>query len=238
MRPIETSKRRASRPIARKQRTTERESGVAALLAAGGPGRSVSCFKAKQAVFRQGDPGDAVFYILDGRVRLVVRSNQGKEGVVGLLAAGEFFGESCLVDRSVRIASAVAVNASKVVRIEREAMIRLLQQQPAVADAFMAFLLSRNVEVESHLVDQLFNSTERRLARALLLLADFGKDRHRAAVIPKISQGVLASQVGTSRSRINFFMNKFRKLGLIEYGPAGRGTLKVHPSLLDIIVPD
>ncbi len=232
------SKPGALRPAAARRRPTARDSRLEALLGAGGAGRSVSYFKAKQAVFRQGDPGDAVFYILAGQIRLIVRSDQGKKGVVGLLSAGEFFGEGCLVDRTVRIAAAVAVTASKIVRIERETMIGLLHEQPAVADAFMAFLLSRNIEIESDLVDQLFNSSERRLARALLLLADFGKDGHLSAVITKISQDVLASQVGTSRSRINFFMNKFRKLGLIEYGPAGSGTLKVHPSLLDIIVPD
>lgn len=198
----------------------------------------MSCFKAKQTVFRQGDPSDAVFYILVGRIRLVVFSEYGKEGVIGLLTAGEFFGESCLVHEAVHGTSAIAMGRSKIVRIERDAMVSLLQEQPAVADAFMAFLLSRKVQIESDLVDQLFNATERRLARALLLLADFGKDGIMAAVIPKISQDILASKVGASRARINYFMNKFRKLGLIEYGSDGDGGLKVHPSLLSIIVPD
>ena len=220
------------------RRTADRDADVRALLAAEGSGRSVSCYKPKQTVFRHGDPSDAVFYILDGQVRLVALSQRGKEGVLGMLAAGEFFGESCIVNRTVHNASAVAVTASSIVRIERDAMIRLLQEQPAVADAFMMFLLSRNIHLESDLVDQLFNSTERRLARALLVLADFGKNTNMTVVIPKVSQDVLASKVGATRSRINFLMNKFRKLGLVEYGPAENGALKVHRSLLDIIIRD
>lgn len=202
------------------------------------PGQSILRLGCKQTVFRQGEPSDAVFYILAGRIRLTVLSEHGKEGCIGMLAAGEFLGGSCLVDGAVHKASAVAMTRSRIVRIERGAMIGLLREQPAVADAFMAFLLSRNIQIESDLVDQLFNSSERRLARVLLRLADFGKAGNMAAEIPKISQDVLASKVGTSRSRINFFMNKFRKLGLIDYGPAGSGTLKVQPSLLDMIVPD
>ena len=224
--------------VAGGRQTAERYPGIGALLAAPGRGRSVSCFKAKQAVFQQGDPSDAVFYILDGRIRLIVLSEYGKKGAVGLLAAGEFFGESCLVNGAVHRASAIAMSRSKIVRIERDAMTSLLQEQPAVSDGFMAFLLSRNVQMESDLADQLFNSSEQRLARVLLLLADFGKGGTMAVAIPKISQDVLASKVGASRTRINYFMNKFRKLGFIEYGTAEDGGLKVHPSLLNIIVPD
>jgi CRP/FNR family transcriptional regulator, cyclic AMP receptor protein len=199
-----------------------------------GSGRSTVNQKAKAVVFRQGEPADAVFYIQKGRIQLTVVSEHGKEGVVAILGPGDFFGEGCLAGQPVHMASASAMAASTIIRIEKATMIRMLHDQPAVSEMFMAFLLSRNIQIEADLVDQLFNSSERRLARLLLLLANFGKEGQMETVIPKISQELLASRIGTTRSRINFFMNKFRKLGFIEYN----GTLKVHSSLLRVVVHD
>jgi CRP-like cAMP-binding protein len=205
-----------------------------AFLSSVGSGRSTIKFKSGTGVFRQGDPADAVFYIQKGKVKLTVVSEQGKEGVIAMLSAGDFFGEGCLAGQPLHIASAAAMSDSVIVRIEIDTMIRVLHEEPKLSEMFMAFLLSRNIQFEADLVDQLFNSSERRLARLLLLLASFGKEGKMETVIPKISQEVLAARVGTTRSRINFFMNKFRKLGFIEYN----GTLKVHSSLLNIVVHD
>ena len=207
---------------------------VQQFLASVGAGRSSVSHKAKALVFQQGDPADAVFYIQKGRIQLTVVSEHGKEGIVAILGPGDFFGEGCLAGQVLHMASASAMAASTVVRIEKETMIRMLHEQPALSAMFMAFLLSRNIQIEADLVDQLFNSSERRLARLLLLLANFGKEGKLETVIPKISQELLASRVGTTRSRINYFMNKFRKLGFIEYN----GTLKVHSSLLRVVVHD
>ena len=203
-------------------------------LASVGAGRSTMKYKANKAIFRQGDPADAVFYIQEGNVRLTVVSQQGKEAVIAMLAAGDFFGEGCLTGQRLYLASATALTNSTVARIEKDTMIGVLHDEPRLSEMFMTFLLSRNIKFEADLVDQLFNSSEKRLARVLLLLANFGKGSKLEAVIPKISQEVLAAKVGTTRPRINFFMNKFRKLGLIEYN----GGLKVHSSLLNIIVHD
>jgi len=199
-----------------------------------GSGRSSVSRKAKAIVFQQGHPADAVFYIEKGRIQLTVVSEHGKEAVVAILGPGDFFGEGCLAGQPLHMASASAMAASTVVRIEKETMIRTLHEQPALSAAFMAFLLSRNIEIEADLIDQLFNSSERRLARLLLLLANFGKEGKLETVIPKISQELLASRIGTTRSRINFFMNKFRKLGFIEYN----GSLKVHSSLMRVVLHD
>jgi CRP/FNR family cyclic AMP-dependent transcriptional regulator len=203
-------------------------------LASVGSGRSIANHKAKTIVFRQGDPADAVFYIQKGRIQLTVVSEHGKEGVVAILGPGDFFGEGCLAGQPLHMASAGAMAASMVVRIEKQTMIRVLHEQPALSEMFMTFLLSRNIQIEADLIDQLFNSSERRLARLLLLLANFGKEGKLETVIPKISQELLASRIGTTRSRINYFMNKFRKLGFIEYN----GGLKVHSSLLRVVVHD
>ena len=203
-------------------------------LASVGAGRSAVKCERGQAVFRQGDAADAVFYIQDGRVQITVVSEQGKEGVIGMLNAGEFLGEGCLAGQPLHMASASASEESTIVRIEKDAMIRALRDQPTFSQLFMAYLLSRNVQIEADLVDQLFNSSEKRLARVLLLLAHFGKDGKLDPVIPQINQEILAARVGTTRSRINYFMNKFRKLGFIEYN----GSLKVHSSLLNVIVHD
>ncbi len=200
-------------------------------LASVGAGRSGADYEPKQTVFRQGDGADAVYYIESGKVQLTVVSEHGKEGVIAMLGAGEFFGEGCLAGQPQRMASATTTAKSTIVRIEKAAMIRVLHDHPAFSELFMAFLLSRNIQIEADLLDQLFNSSERRLARLLLLLANFGKEGT-METIPIINQDILAARVGTTRSRINFFMNKFRKLGFIEYN----GGLKVHSSLLNVIV--
>ncbi len=203
-------------------------------FASAGPGRNNMKYRPKENIFRQGDPADAVFYLEKGGVQITVVSDQGKEGVVAMLGAGEFFGEGCLAGQEVRMASATAIGQAIAVRVDKATMIRTLHEQPALSEMFTTFLLTRNIKIEADLVDQLFNSSERRLARVLLLLANFGKEGKMEKVIPKISQEILAAKVGTTRARVNFFMNKFRKLGLIEYN----GELKVHSSLLNVIVHD
>jgi CRP/FNR family cyclic AMP-dependent transcriptional regulator len=203
-------------------------------LALVGAGRSVVKYQRRQPIFQQGDAADAVFYIQKGKVQITVVSEQGKEGVIAILEPGEFFGEGCLAGQPLHMATAGAMAECAIVRIEKDTMIRELRDEPTFSQLFMAFLLSRNVQIEADLVDQLFNSSEKRLARVLLLLAHFGKDGKMEPVIPQINQEILAARVGTTRSRINFFMNKFRKLGFIEYN----GTLKVHSSLLNVIVHD
>jgi len=199
-----------------------------------GTGRTNTAFQSKKFVYRQGDPADAVYYIQAGRIQLTVVSEQGKEGVIAMLGTGEFFGEGCIARQPLRMASASTMVKSTIVRIEKSVMLRVLHEQPAMSEMFMAFLLSRNIQIEADLVDQLFNSSERRLARLLLLLANYGKEGKMESVIPSISQDVLAARVGTTRPRISYFMNKFRKLGFIEYN----GGLKVHSSLLNVIVHD
>ena len=203
-------------------------------LALVGNGRSIVNYQRGQLIFRQGDAADAVFYIHEGKVQITVVSEQGKEGVIGVLEAGEFFGEGCLAGQPLHMATASATAECAVARIEKDAMIRKLRDEPTFSQLFMAYLLSRNVQIEADLVDQLFNSSEKRLARVLLMLAQFGKDGKMEPVIPDINQELLAARVGTTRSRVNFFMNKFRKLGFIEYN----GSLKVHSSLLNVIVHD
>ena len=205
-----------------------------AFLISVGAGRVTKKYKAKKTIFQQGDPADAVFYLEEGSVKLSVVSQQGKEAVVGLLGAGDFFGEGCLAGQKLHMASAATLSESTIARIEKNTMICVLHDEPKLSEIFMTFLLTRNIKFEADLVDQLFNSSEKRLARVLLLLANFGMGTKLEAVIPHINQDVLAAKVGTTRPRINFFMNKFRKLGLIEYN----GGLKVHSSLLNIIVHD
>ncbi len=204
------------------------------LLAATNGAQSDFKFRPQEIVFTQGDLADAVFYLKSGRIQLTVVSDQGKEGIIALFGPGDFFGEGCLAGQPVRLASAVATTASNVSRIEKDAMVRLLHEQHDFSEKFMAFLVTRNIQVEADLVDQLFNSSEKRLARLLLLLANFNNDGELRPIVPKISQEVLAARVGTTRSRINYFMNKFRRLGLIEYN----GEVKVHTALLNVIVHD
>jgi len=212
------------------------EALVSASLTARGGGQVLK-FRANQLVFRQGEPADAVYYIQSGKIRLGVVSLHGREGVVAIPGPGEFFGEGALACHAIRMASATTMYPSTVIRVARKAMIRLIRHEAVVSGAFMDFLLSRNAQIEADLIDHLVNSSERRLARVLLLLADFSKEQIHEAVVPKISQEVLAAKVGTTRSRINFFMNKFRRLGLIEYDGA-QNSLKIRSALLDIIVRD
>ena len=191
-------------------------------------------------LFSQGDKADAVFYIQAGRVKVTVLSEPGKEAVVAILERGAFVGESCLVGQLIRTATASTLEDTRILRLEKAAMLRLLQEQPEFASAFMSYVLKHSIRVQEDLVDQLFNSSEKRLARALLLLAHFGKEGKPETVIAKISQETLAEMVGTTRSRVSFFMNKFRKLGFIDYqgGSRRNGGLHVHSSLLNVVLHD
>jgi CRP/FNR family transcriptional regulator, cyclic AMP receptor protein len=205
-----------------------------AFLASANGGREISTCRANQPVFAQGEPADSVFYIQEGRVKVTVLSEQGKEAIVAILGTGDFCGEGCLAGQPRRMATAAAMEDSKIMRLEKAAMIRLLHDEPEFSEKFMAHLLARNVRVEADLVDQLFNSSEKRLARVLLILANFGKDDKPEPVIANISQETLAEMIGTTRSRVSFFMNRFRKMGLIDYN----GHLKIHSSLLNVILHD
>jgi CRP-like cAMP-binding protein len=206
---------------------------VEGYLESAGPARRVAKYRRGEVVFSQGDPGNDVRYIQKGTIKLSVLSSIGKEAVVAMLGPGDFFGEGTLTGQQVRIGTATAVAPSSVLIIEKAAMTRLLHEEPTFADRFIAFMLTRNMRIEADLVDQLFNSSEKRLARTLLLLARYGQaNPHRT--VPKISQETLAEMIGATRSRVNFFMNKFRKLGLIEYN----GGLKINTSLLSIVLHD
>lgn len=205
-----------------------------AFLTSVGSGRSNVKFHAKEVVFHQGDRANSVFYIEKGAVQISVVSEQGKEGLIGTLNAGDFVGEGCLAGQELYLSSATATKPTSAVKITKAAMLQVLQEQPDLSEMFTAFLLSRNIQIEADLVNQLFNSSEKRLARVLLQLASFGKEGKLEVVIPKVSQETLAARVGTTRARVNFFMNKFRKMGLIEYN----GELKVHSALINIIVHD
>ena len=203
-------------------------------LAKVGKGKTTSEISKQQVIFSQGDAADAVFYIQAGRVKLTVLSQQGKEAVVGVLEYGSFFGEGCLVGQRVCMATATTLDASTIVRIQKAAMVRVLHEEPSFSELFTAYLLARNARIQADLVDHLFNSSEKRLARVLLLLAHYGKEGQPEPIIPKISQDTLANMVGTTRSRVSFFLNKFRKLGFIDY----KGRMEVHSSLLNIILHD
>jgi CRP/FNR family cyclic AMP-dependent transcriptional regulator len=206
-----------------------------AFLAQVGLGRTIVDLKAGQIVFSQGDPGEAVFYIQRGKVRVSVLSSSGKEATIALLGEKNFLGEECIASaQPLRVATATAMTEGAVLKIEKAEMVRALHEHHALSDIFVSYLLSRSIRVQEDLVDQLFNSSEKRLARVLLLLAQFGKDATPETVIPKISQEVLAEMVGTTRARVNFFMNRFRKLGFIKYN----GSIEVHPSLLSIVLHD
>ena len=207
-----------------------------AFLATMGEGRKLVRFQKKQTIFAQGDPSDAVFYVQEGRVRLTVLSGSGKEATIGILDKGEFFGEGCLAGQILRVGAAAAMTDCAVLRIEKKAMMRTLHTELTFSDLFVAHLLQRNIRFQADLVDQLFNSSEKRLARVLLMLAHFGKEGIPQTVVPKMSQETLAEMVGTTRSRVSFFMNRFRKLGFIDYD--GGDELKVHSSLLSVILHD
>jgi CRP/FNR family cyclic AMP-dependent transcriptional regulator len=206
-----------------------------ALLARVKAGKATRDYRSKQVVFAQGDPADAVFYVQSGEVKLTVVSPGGKAAVIALLDPGSFFGEGCLAGQPLRMSTATAALASTLVRIERKTMVALLHREPSFAELFTAYVLARNVRIEEDLVDQLFNSSEKRLARTLLMLSHFGKESKLEPVIPKISQETLASMVGTTRSRVSFFMNRFRKMGFLDYDGDG---LKVHSSLLTVVLRD
>jgi len=197
-------------------------------------GRKIVAFVNKQAIFAQGDPSDAVFYIKKGKVRLSVVSERGKEATIAILNPGDFFGEGCLTGQPLRLCTATAMTDCSAMRIEKKSMMEVLHREHAFSDMFVKYLLTRNIRYEEDLVDQLFNSSEKRLARVLLLLAQFGKDGKPEVAIPKLSQETLAEMVGTTRSRVSFFMNRFRKLGFIRYN----GELEVHSSLLNIVLHD
>jgi CRP/FNR family transcriptional regulator, cyclic AMP receptor protein len=199
-----------------------------------GEGRKIVTFLNKQTIYAQGAACDAVFYIQKGKVRLTVVSKNGKEATIGILNPGDFFGEGGLAGQPLRMGSAIAVTDCELMRIDKKAMMLALHRQHAMSDMFVAYLLGRNIRYEADLVDQLFNSSGKRLARILLLLARFGKEGVPETVVPKISQETLAEMVGTTRSRVSFFMNKFRKLGFIHYN----GGLEVHSSLLNVVLHD
>ena len=199
-----------------------------------GSGKTMLPSPTKQMIFSQGDAADAVFYIQAGKVKLTVVSQQGKEAVAAILEEGAFFGESCLAGHTVRTATATSVEDSTLVRIDKDAMIQVLHEKPEFSRLFMAYLLAHTIRIEEDLVDHLFNSSEKRLARVLLLLAHFGKEGKPETVIAKISQETLAEMIGTTRSRVSFFMNKFRKLGFIDYN----GEMHVHSSLLNVVLHD
>ncbi len=203
-------------------------------LAKVGEGKTISKYRKDQVVFSQGQIADAVFYIRQGKVKLTVTSDQGKEAVVAILGSGDFFGEGCLNGHPVRIATTRAMDECVITRLEKAAMIVTLHDEPGFSELFMSYLLARNSRIEEDLIDQLFNSSEKRLARLLLLLANFGKEGRPEPIVGKFSQETLAEMIGTTRSRVSFFMNKFRKLGFIEYN----GKLEVHNSLLNVILYD
>jgi CRP-like cAMP-binding protein len=216
--------------VAAQKRTRPFDPNV--FLATIGEGRRILSFPKKRTIFAQGDEADAVFHIQKGKVRLTVVSKTGKEATIAILGEGDFFGEGALAGQVRRMGTAVAMTACEVARVDKRAMIAALHREHAFSDMFVGYLLARNIRYEEDLVDQLFNSSEKRLARVLLLLARFGKEGTPEAVVPKISQEMLAEMIGTTRSRVSFFMNRFRKLGFIKYN----GGLEVHSSLLNIVL--
>jgi CRP/FNR family transcriptional regulator, cyclic AMP receptor protein len=204
-------------------------------LAKVGEGRSISKYRKNQTVFSQGDLAEAVFYIQKGKVKVTVVSDQGKEAVVALLGADEFCGEGCLAGQPRRMATVTAMTDCTIMRLQKASIIRVLRDEPGFSEVFISHLLARTIRVEEDLVDQLFNSSEKRLARLLLLLANFGKEGRPEPIIAKISQETLAEMIGTTRSRVSFFMNKFRRLGFVDYNGSG---LEVHSSLLNVVLHD
>ncbi len=205
-----------------------------AFLAKVGAGKTVSKFQTDQIIFSQGAAADAVFYVQKGKIKLTVISKRGKEAVVGLLGPGHFFGEGCLNGHALRVTTATAIDECLITRIAKAAMMTTMHEQPKFSELFMADLLSRNSRIEEDLIDQLFNSSEKRLARVLLLLANFGKEDAPEPIVGKFSQEILAEMIGTTRSRVSYFMNKFRKLGYIKYN----GKLEIHNSLLNVVLYD
>ena len=205
-------------------------------LAKADGGRTIAKYRTNQILFAQGEPADSVFYIRGGKVKVTVISELGKEAVVALLGPDEFCGEGCLAGQPRRMATAMAITECEIMRLEKQAIVRVIHEESAFSEMFVSHLLARTIRVEEDLVDQLFNSSEKRLARALLLLANFGKEGRPEPIIAKVSQETLAEMIGTTRSRVNHFMNKFRKLGFIDY--SGTGTLEIHSSLLSVVLHD
>jgi CRP/FNR family transcriptional regulator, cyclic AMP receptor protein len=224
------------RPAAASKKSREFDPNT--FLATIGEGRKNLVVSKKQGIFSQGDAADAVFYIQKGRVKLTVVSKIGREATIGILGERNFFGEGALAGQALRMGSAAAMTDCEIQRIEKKAMMAALHREHAFSDMFVAYLLARNIRYEEDLVDQLFNSSEKRLARVLLLLAHFGKEGIPEPVVPKISQETLAEMVGTTRSRVSFFMNRFRKLGFIHYAGGLEGGLQVHSSLLNVVLHD
>jgi CRP-like cAMP-binding protein len=223
-----------ARPKAKSKPRRPKEHDAKGLLATIGAGGSIAKFSQSSRIFSQGEPANAIFYIQDGRIKLTVVSRQGKEAVIAILGPHDFFGEGCLAGQSTRMASATAMSACIIMRVEKAALNRALREKPAFAEMFLMHVLSRNIRFEADLVDQLFNSSEKRLARVLLLLANFGKTGEPQPIVPKISQEMLAEIIGTTRSRVSFFMNRFRRMGFIHYN----GGLEVHSSLLNVVLHD
>ena len=207
-------------------------------LATIGDGRTILSVDRKQTIFSQGDPADAIFFVQKGRVRLSVVSQAGKEATIAIVGPGNFFGEGSLAGQLLRMGSAAAMSDCEILRVDKKTMMEALHREPAFSEMFVAYLLARNIRYEEDLVDQLFNSSEKRLARVLLLLAHFGKEGIPETVVRKISQETLAEMVGTTRSRVSFFMNRFRKMGFIHYAGGTEGALQVHSSLLNVVLHD
>ena len=234
--PIDrVSHRKQNTAIPRRASKNSREFDAPLFLATIGEGRRSLFFPTKHTIFTQGDPADAVFYLQTGKVRLTVVSKTGKEATIGILSDGNFFGEGSLASQSLRMGTATAMTDCAVLRIEKTAMMQALHREHTFSDLFVAYLLARNIRYEEDLVDQLFNSSEKRLARILLLLAHFGKEGVPETVVPKISQETLAEMIGTTRSRVSFFMNRFRKMGFVDYNGGG---FQVHSSLLNVVLHD
>jgi CRP-like cAMP-binding protein len=225
---------REKKSMARTAISKKREFDPNTFLATIGEGRKIVSVPKKQTIFTQGERADAVFYVQQGKVRLTVVSKAGKEATIGIVSERNFFGEGALAGQLLRMGSAVALTDCSLLRVEKKAMVDALHREHTFSDLFVAYLLARNIRYEEDLVDQLFNSSEKRLARILLLLAHFGRDTIPEAVVPKISQETLAEMIGTTRSRVSFFMNRFRKLGFIHYN----GGLQVHGSLLNVVLHD
>jgi CRP-like cAMP-binding protein len=215
-------------------KATEQPFDAQVFLAIVGTGKTIARYRKNQVIFFQGEAADAIYYLQKGKIKVVVVSEQGKEAVVGLIEAGQFFGEGCMNGHQMRIATTTAMESCLITAITKEAMLSALKREPTFSNLFMKHLLTRNSRVEEDLIDQLFNSSEKRLARLLLLLANFGKDGSPMPINPAISQETLAEMIGTTRSRVSFFMNKFRKLGLISY----KGKIEVHRSLLNAVLYD
>jgi CRP-like cAMP-binding protein len=229
------SQRTRNSAIPRRASKNSREFDAQSFLATIGEGRKAVLFPKKHTIFMQGDPADAVFYLQTGKVRLTVVSKTGKEATIGILSDGSFFGEGSLAGQPFRMGSATAMTDCAVLRIEKRAMVQTLHREQTLSDLFVAYLLARNIRYEEDLVDQLFNSSEKRLARILLLLAHFGKEGVPETVVPTISQETLAEMIGTTRSRVSFFMNRFRKMGFVDYNGGG---FQVHSSLLNVVLHD